>query len=85
MDFKSREFTKYIMSQNRGVWKGNARVQRIVSFREMLREFWNNKRLSASPQNNWLFRLCENRLDNGNIVLMFDGHQHPTSRIYEGG
>lgn len=87
LEVKSCEFTKYIINQNRGVWKGNAAVQNIVDFESVVREFWNNRRLGGSPQNNYIFQTVQKpdgkRLydDAGNVVLYFDGSAHYKDRI----
>lgn len=70
LKLKGKEFHKYIMSQNRGVWKDSYTAQNAVSFEDVLRVFWNNKRMEASPQNLFgLFDVADQKDDDGNIIL----------------
>jgi DNA repair photolyase len=80
-EFWNREFkglSTYIMRVARQVWKGNEEVQGVKTLTDVLRVYWNEKRIHGSPQNNFLLsnvqRGGENVVDgNGNIVLYFDG------------
>ncbi len=77
LGFRGKEMSKYIMAQHRGVWK-TPRYQSARSFEDVLKIIWNEKRLSSSPQNNFLFQaVTENGVrcvdDDGNILLYFDG------------
>jgi len=77
LSFRGKEMSKYIMAQHRGVWK-SPKCQAARSFEDVLKIIWNDKRLSSSPQNNFLFQaVTENGVrcvdDDGNILLHFDG------------
>lgn len=77
LSFRGKEMSKYIMAQHRGVWK-SPKCQAARTFIDVLRIIWNEKRLSSSPQNNFLFQaVTENGVrcvdDDGNILLHFDG------------
>jgi len=79
---QTREADKYILCRNRGVWKGSRRVQSFTTLLQTVREFWNNKRLASSPQNNLFFQTVVDEYDkpvkdeSGNIMLYFDGAVH---------
>jgi DNA repair photolyase len=80
--FETSEADKYILCTNRGVWKGSRRVQSFRTLRQTVREFWNNKRLPDSPQNNLFFQLVTDSDDytlkdeHGDICLHFTGEVH---------
>ena len=60
----------YIFRTNRGVWKGNDKVQNISTVKELLNIYWNEKRMSISPQNNYVMFENKGQKDNdGNIIL----------------
>lgn len=74
LEYTGKEAPKYIMCQNRGAWKDSWTAKEARTFTDVLRCFWNNKRLSGSPQNNFLFQKVKNEKDEfGNIVLRFGG------------
>jgi len=84
LSYSGKEIAKYILIQNRAVWK-LPKYQRVNTFFELLKAFWNNKRLGASPQNNFLFRVITEKGkpvedSGGNIVLWYDGETHRKQR-----
>jgi len=87
LSFSGLEIPKYILNQNRAVWK-NPKRQKIRMFEQLLNVFWNDNGMSASPQNNFLFRVITDGgnpiVDNdGNIVLWHDGEIHRKPRTFE--
>ena len=80
---------RYILCRNRSIWRHSKRVQSIISFVDVLREFWNNARLRVSLQNNMFFQLVVDDNDHpvcdleGNIRLHFDGDVHRDSRTWK--
>jgi DNA repair photolyase len=68
--FFEKEFnglSSYILRINRGVWKGNTKVQSIKTIKEVLNIFWNEKRLTPSPQNNYI--MFSKIIKDGNPVI----------------
>lgn len=66
----------YILRVARQVWKGNDEAQGVKNMIDVLRIYWNDKRISGSPQNNLLFQ----RIDGSDCALYFDGNIHRESR-----
>lgn len=63
----------YVFPVARQVWKANPAVQHMRTFKELLRLYWNDYRLNASPQNNSLFDEYASEFDSdGNLVLVKD-------------
>ncbi len=69
LNIRSKDFSKVIMCQNRGVWKNNEYVQNTISIKEVLYTIWNDRRMSASPQNNQMMSLCSEKDYEGNLIL----------------
>lgn len=74
LEYCGSDAQKYILGQHRGVWKDSYSAKEAKTFKDVLRIFWNNKRMPGSPQNNFLFqRVTDEKDDNGNILLRFGG------------
>lgn len=71
--FFNKEFTgipAYIFRINRGLWKNNPQVQGLRTINDLLKIFWNEKRLANSPQNNFvMFEKTDQKDNEGNIIL----------------
>lgn len=76
LEFKG--LSAYILRVARNVWKGNEKAQNVKCLKDVLKIYWNDKRISGSPQNNFLFSKIMDAgnpiVDNdGNIILHFTG------------
>ena len=90
-DFFNKPFkglgNNYIIRASFQDWKGNLSIQRINTINGIFKMYWNYKRVRASLQNNYLFRLIVNAnnepiLDNNNnLMLYFDGDIHYYDRV----
>jgi hypothetical protein len=56
MDKEIKEIPTYVFRVARQVWKGNMKIQRMRTFRELLTAIFFDKRFSASPQNNFCIK-----------------------------
>ncbi|GBR73148.1 hypothetical protein NO1_0578 [Candidatus Termititenax aidoneus] len=71
IDTPIKAMPTYILRTARQVWKGNERVQRMTTYRELLGVIFDDKRISACPKRNFL--ISEN--DKGSAV--FNGEIKP--------
>lgn len=72
----------YIMRVRRDLWKGNDKVQSIRTLKDVLKCYWNEEKLSGSPQNNFMFKKILNKTDNdGNILLYCDSNIDKINRV----
>jgi DNA repair photolyase len=60
----------YILRVARQVWKGNKEAQSVKTLIDVLKIYWDDKRISGSPQNNFLFQRV---IDSGTPSVYFDG------------
>lgn len=68
----------YILRVARNVWKGNDEAQSVKNMIDVLKVYWKEKRISGSPQNNFLFQRIEN--DENEVKLYFDKNIHKLER-----
>lgn len=60
----------YILRIARQVWKGNKEAQSVKTLIDVLKIYWDDKRISGSPQNNFLFQRV---IDSETPTVYFDG------------
>jgi DNA repair photolyase len=60
----------YILRVARQVWKGNKEAQSVKTLIDVLKIYWDDKRISGSPQNNFLFQRV---IDSETPSVYFDG------------
>lgn len=80
--FTNRKFKNlgsiYMMRRQTRLWYKNPDIQNIDNYKDLLKAFWNHKRIFVSPQNDVMFKKIQHNEkdcldDNGNIQLYFDG------------
>jgi DNA repair photolyase len=74
-NFFSRELKMldaYIATSNINVWANNPEAQGVKTMADVLRIFYNDRRLKQSPQHNWLFNPIDHD-EAGNLLLKYDG------------
>ena len=74
-EFKS--LSAYILRVARNVWKGNKEAQSVKTLIDVLKIYFNDRRVSGSPQNNLLFQKVS---DAKETTLYFDGEIHRGER-----
>jgi len=84
-DYHNRDFYKYIMCVNRGVWKQGGLAKRAASMTDVYRVCWNYPNMYHSPQRLPCFYTIGSngvaeRDDNGDIILKFLGEAGIGSR-----
>lgn len=71
---KFNGFKSYVFKASAHEWIENENTKKIETLKDVMKIFWNSKRIKQSPQHNALFQIKENELDKeGNIILYFDG------------
>jgi DNA repair photolyase len=59
IDMPFGEMDAYVLRVARNVWKGNMKIQRIKTYRELLGAIYDEKRITHSPRNNWIMSASE--------------------------
>jgi DNA repair photolyase len=62
----------FIIQTCRAVWRGRPENQKVRTFKQLARIFWNEKQIKKSPRNVQIFS-CDEKDCDGNVILHYHG------------